>query len=788
MYKNKYIKYKNKYLILQKKLKDQIAGGQPIIQDITKINLFTSGSNMEEYLNPIYGLYMCKSGYITNNYWLQEKEIKDNKDTNNKHIYRLSRYLDNKVQPNLKVMQISPIDIGRYIALLYICKNNSNFLQGINTSKQYKFNLGPKVTHASSIDEKILQKYISNVTVIKIEIPLNPIKPLELLDFYIVLYCLWWVLNNDKGISDYYAGIQEVFDIYNKYYPLKSFYISSGPKLVEDPKLDSFEKILIYITKKNDFNLFTTEYTNSFCKNTQGNNITYSDCGEVTGRNLINLICFNGNRFDITKLEELGAIPELIEYYSKFFNFEEQSSGKKEIYGEVLNSRDAWSKLIIFYANKNIKFSRQTIQAGTTYNYDMDTGMALDNTVSNFFQLISNLLPLVTKWTDIKNLNIDDKTINGIGKINIIDDKYNTYVINTESGHYYMDYMNKENEDIIKQINFTHLNPKQISIISLLLNKKQILTEENYIFCNYDTNNFPEYINNNRNPHELYIKLLMLSFTNLINEDTRRRIDIILNDESDLYFIGTILKTINTDILNQYTYTSTDLEFLNEIPLTKLTLIVTSFRYNNIDLTPMKKIKSIGNNFFEKYNLNTIDLSSLTNVTFIGNVFMSNNTLYTIDLSPLSNVTFIGIYFMRKSILETIDLRPLSKLESIGNYFMNSNVDLKSIDLSGLINLKSIGDGFMVGCKNIQSIDLSGLINLKSIGEGFMIGCTNIQIINLSGLIKLESIGTNFLYVTNFKEVIHIKCSEKIVNLIKISNSQLIIEKQSIDNYVISRL
>jgi hypothetical protein len=891
MYKSKYIKYKNKYLNLQEKLKLQIGGGPPIIQNIDLINRFTPGSEIEEYLNPIYGLYMYKSGYITNTFWLQEKEFNDSKKRKNLQVFNLSRYLDNKIQPNFNVRLLSSLDIGRYIALLYICKNNSAFLNpALTASGQYRFNLGEKVTKESSIDEKKLQEYASKSLVIKKEIPLNPIKPLELLDFCIILYCLWWILDNDNDIIQYYIGIKDILNIYNKYYPEKAFYINSDHKLNPDfdlgalpvVKRDSFEKVLMSITKENEnnFYIFNSAYVDTFCKDIKGDPLTYSDCGEITGRNLINLICFDGNKFDIKKLEELGAIPELLEYYRVFSNFEEQSSGEKEIYGykKKLNARDAWSMLILQNpaANKNINFSQRTRKDGIMVNYDIDSGMAVDNKVSNLFQLISNLLPLVTKWSDIKSLKIQDNTRNGIGLINIIDDKYNAYEIEAPSGHYTMKYISKKDKeisgDLIKQFSSTEFNPRQISIISFLLNKKHTLTEENYMWINYDTDNFSKYIDTTRDLQLLHIKLLELSFTNLINEDTRRRIDIRLEDDKYMYLIGKLFKTINPDLLNQYTYSSENLNFLNDIPLTKLTFkfIYNKYRYRSLpyldrylDLTPISKSKitSIGDNFLSYYNLSiidlsgliqitsignefmiqcalvSIDLSGLINLTSIGNKFMSSNNLLNIDLSPLSKLVSIGDLFMSHSKLETVDLKSLSNLVSIGNNFLLMCTNLKSIDLSGLINitsiendflrgcnkmqsidlsklinltsigsfflnqcttissidlsksinLTSIGERFLSSCTNIVSVDLSGLMYLTSIGDNFLFDCTKIQSIDFSGLINLESIGEDFLgYYDPFKNVVQIKCSAKIADLIRKSNYRLKLEEKSIGEYLIT--
>jgi len=75
-YRKKYIRYKIKYLELKNNYlnMEMIGGDLPYITNIEKINLFNpdikSHKDMEPYLNPIYGLIMCKSGYIKNNFYL----------------------------------------------------------------------------------------------------------------------------------------------------------------------------------------------------------------------------------------------------------------------------------------------------------------------------------------------------------------------------------------------------------------------------------------------------------------------------------------------------------------------------------------------------------------------------------------------------------------------------------------------------------------------------------------------------------------------------------------------
>ena len=74
-FKQKYLKYKMKYLELKNSyLNIEMKGGDKPFLTNDNINLFNpaiqSQELMEPYLNPVYGMYMCESGFITNSYYL----------------------------------------------------------------------------------------------------------------------------------------------------------------------------------------------------------------------------------------------------------------------------------------------------------------------------------------------------------------------------------------------------------------------------------------------------------------------------------------------------------------------------------------------------------------------------------------------------------------------------------------------------------------------------------------------------------------------------------------------
>jgi len=743
-YYEKYLKYKYKYLQLKNK---QFGGDKPLIENINSINLFTD-EQMEKFLNPIYGLIMCESGYILNNFYLYQNKLTDTNES--KFIFKISKEIPNSVQPTNDIMKLKPIDFGRYIAIKYIFDNNKNFFIITEKNKIIFPNTDPKI---NKNDSEILIKYINKLR------KYFPFEKKEPIYYHIFLYCFWWVANNDTGIVEYYNGINEIFCIVNKYFLKKYSYIDTNKKPQQTNSFDSFERIIFSITTE-QFKIYNQEWSKNFCTESKTNKNTYPDCGESTLRNFVNLLCVNvnGNKFDIDLLKKFNGIKELKEYYTVFNNFTVQSDPNKleYIYGENLNARDAWSKLIISFANDNVIFLRTCKEKSNHYNhFELNAGLAQDRKTSNFFQIIKNLLPGINEWTDIKTdtiNNIEDKTIKGVGEILINHNKYGNIIIHCHPGHYYM-----KLEPINNKINYNHLNPKQKEIIEILLNKESSISIGNYLWIKFDSNLLVQMFYNNITSSDLKMKLLELSMMEQYDSDVRRRIDVDV-DVNEKFLDILSEKYENNEIINEYTYLCKDFNFVKKIPkLSHLNCKLKDNKITSIDLSPLSNVKSIGDYFMEGCtDLTSIDLSELSKVESIGYNFMNDcPKLTSIDLSPLSNVIEIKSSFMNRCTgLTSIDLSGLSKVESIGYNFMNDCPKLEQIDLSPLSNVKSIGDDFMNKCTGLTSIDLSGLSNITSIGYNFMNECTGLTSIDLSGLSKVESIGQNFMNgCTNLKQI-----------------------------------
>jgi hypothetical protein len=298
--------------------------------------------------------------------------------------------------------------------------------------------------------------------------------------FRIILYCMWWTANNYSGILEYYQGIHEVFSLINEYLPeeqekyfiypefdFSNINILDEEEIKEKIKVDNkFEKNILILSKK-PFIIYNQESSNSFCNNRQ-----YSDCGETTCRNLINLICYNGNKFDIKELSKYKPLAELIQYYETFKNFNEQSDVNtlKDIYGKKLNARDAWSYLIIKCAYDEVLFLR-SCDTDVKINFELNAGLAEDNKTSNFFQLIKNLLG-IEKWDNINGKyieTIEDYTKKGIGEIHIQHKRFKLIKIQCEEQHYFMEPIKIEKE----KLDLSGINQEKKDMIDILLKKKE---------------------------------------------------------------------------------------------------------------------------------------------------------------------------------------------------------------------------------------------------------------------------------------------------------------------------
>jgi hypothetical protein len=804
-YYEKYVKYKTKYLKLTDKNYLQRGGDIPVIMHPDRINLFAD-EHMSQYLNPIYGYVMYKTGFILNTYHLNKSGFTD--EPISKVIKKCCKIeTGGMIRPTDSIANvIKPIDFGRYIAIKYInmtleggiidkIKPNSIvFINSIQTNGKIKKFL------TESINK--LNKFIPVAA--KEDEDYN-----EKIYFHIILYCMWWTADNDDGITQYYRGVNEVFSIIRQ---LGSKYDKYKQIDLENPPDNSFEARLLGIVINKSYKKFTIYHqwqAKNFCETAK--KPTYSDCGEVTARNLINLLCFNGENFDITILERFSAIPELINYYKTFNTFQRQSIVNISDDPELeLNARDAWSRLIMVYAKDNIKFNEQCNDGGeggggskASFGFNVKSGLALDGSVSNFLQLIKNLLR-IEGWDNLGGImTIKDNTDSkGFGYIDITHEEFGEFVIHCRDGHYYMEAVKKPDGEII----YDGLNEEQIKTINRVFSNASI---NDYMWIKFDPNQIVNSIDLGGS-NEIKLPLLQLSITDQFDSDVRRRIRL-RTDES--YFNDFIDMCKEDDLLNklrEYKYSSPNFDFMNNPSIARLNINTANIRIDGIiagiDLSPLSGLTEIGDIFLHNYfNLIYIDLSPLSRVKTIGRWFLLDcrnlkkidsspsqvetlgddfvgncYNLQEIDLTLLSQVKTIGHSFLRGcSSLTELSLAPLTKVqtigdkflsscsklqkiysspsqvETIGNYFANRCLNLQEIDLALLSQVKTIGHSFLLECTSLTELNMSLLSKVETIGHYFLQGCTSLTELNLSSLSEVKAIGNNFLILCSGLRKIH---------------------------------
>lgn len=783
------------------------------------INRF-SDPDMEWHMNPLYGLIYCNTGLVSNYYNLSELKIQSksiNKEESKiikETCYRIPG--TQAIKPTKKIFEkMTPKEIGIFIAAKYLNKIGEKKIIKLNEkTKLYKSDYEIKPEQFEKIREIVIKinKFVPMFTDYKknastastastTEDAVDSVysaEPDDLFIYRMLLYYLWWIANDEKGIDDYYEGVKEIFDIANI-------------TMTGEGKIDyTFEEaILPIIYSQNPIQIYNQQQTLHFCDSKETN--TYPDCGETSVRNLINILCFENGVFNIKLLEEKGAIPELLEYYSVFNDFSSQSkTEKKNIFGLELNARDAWSKLLITYANKDVKFLQQCANGGggggggaastASYSFEIGPGNTtitdIDNSsisVCNLLAVIKNLLPAITTWEQLENKNIkiekEDIKVDKecLGNIIFKHSKYGRYKLHLQSMHYYVEHIDK----VKSQGTPSHGDQRKKNIINYLLKGAYYAPDEDdYLHFDYTDEELLKIFHSKNLPSSMSYGLFELTNTEKHNnDDMRQRLHINVNSE----YFNKIVENYGKDpIINKYAFKSNNLNFLKMLPeLTHLNFII-PFGVTEMYLTPIEesKITSLGNDFLANFGGETINLRPLTNIKNIGNMFLSNSKLIKVDLSPLENIEYLQIGFMSdcNKLIEVNATKLMPKLKTIGhncfsyirhpppakttfnlsgfqhvetisdNAFTRCNIDCEEFDFSVFQNVRTIGERFMSNCfkksfAGKKTIDLSPLQKLETIGDYFLSDCSGLESIILKDLSNLHSIGATFCYYSKIKRV-----------------------------------
>jgi hypothetical protein len=370
-YYQKYIKYKNKYLILKqdKIFRIQTGGEFPEFYALKNISLFPKDSDIEEHLNPIYGFLWNTTGLLENYY----NFVSD--DFISKLVNKSFKTVAGVVTPTDELADDKTCSIDaltKFIVYLYLQKTykDSNVGAIIYNVKELIKGIERSISSSSSsesliktINKLYTNKFISlKIVNITLDIPpknesnnyvellcalkaylnelnkitLKPeikiagktsigeffpetyIKSLDKKVFYVILSVLWYKFNNKQGILDYYICL-------NKYLPsgmkvsIPDNYVNDlfkSDELKPNVMLNTWEHVIASLAKNSlaSIKLFKQQwanYTQTLCNRTcitrRNNNCSFPDCGESMLRSFINIIIYD----PMTQSFDLGKLDTL---------------------------------------------------------------------------------------------------------------------------------------------------------------------------------------------------------------------------------------------------------------------------------------------------------------------------------------------------------------------------------------------------------------------------------------------------------------------------------------------
>ncbi len=819
----------------------QRGGDKPLSVNANTINLFAD-PQMEKYMNPIYGLVLCESGFVPNLFHLKLSGIiSDPYLEKCANIVGSSCTREGKstiIRPTNDIMnKVSLVELGRYIAIKYVnmvkgsvdykissesSENSKVSSEPSEDTNEYRMDTTNMIAYLNEYKTKyVFGKKFNKITQTQSEniktciSKLNkkiPIIENDIFAFHIILFCVWWKADTNRGFDDYYRGIEDIFNIVNPYFEKPEQFVfdfsartrtsaSASAHAYASASASAsktFEQLVLNITAVN-FKIYNQEQSKHFCEGI--NYTTYPDCGETVARNIINILCFNGTNFDIGLLQEKGATDELIAYYTVFGNFALQSKTEpSNIFGMQLNARNAWSKLIIDHAQTNLKF-KETCHRGSapSYGYDLLSGLT-DGHKPNLLQLLNNLMRDVKTWEDLINdetiIDVDTHKMghNGIGDIIIKHNSKQDFIVHLLNGHYYVELPIRK-----EKIDYSHItNSRQRAVIHVLLKKN--ITKKNYMHIDFSSELLTKEFSSTDDAI-LKLGLFELSLTSKYDNDTRRRMAIDVDNAPFFNMFAT--RYGNNEAINKYEFlTRTDFEFVRDLPALKVLKIRDgSFdkSITTIDLSPLQQIEEIGDYFcYNCENLETVNFydskdSYLKNLKKVGDFFFGMcDELTEVDLSSLKKLSVIGNHFFAEcQNLDTIQFNPAATITSVGHNFLYKNPNLKSVDLRFLENIifidtfflsscaslteiifpknfrnvMQIENHFMSECENLEHIDLSCFKHLSTIGDDFFAECQQLKTITFNPAAPITSVGHDFLKKCRGIEHIDLRCFKNITEI-----------------------
>ena len=177
---------------------------------------------------------------------------------------------------------------------------------------------------------------------------------------------------------------------------------------------------------------------------------------------------------------------------------------------------------------------------------------------------------------------------------------------------------------------------------------------------------------------------------------------------------------------------SIQLDFLRNLTHLESKFLSGAESLTTVDLSPLRKITSVGTDVLSKTGITHLDLTPLHNVSLIGDDFLRGSlALRELNLGPKLLWKTVGDGFLRGSNVSQVIIDGLTQLHTIGsNFLAESTVERFTLRRSSIVR---IGDRFLSGCEQLSYLEVSELSSLHEIGSEFVADCTSLRIFNRGG-------------------------------------------------------
>lgn len=500
----KYLKYKNKYLTLKNLQTIQIGGGKPDIFNMKNVNIFPTEENNFHVLNPFNGFVWFSSELIRNYYSFDGtifgKIVKDFfiiiGDSNE---LRVTKHM---------ITYFKPFDMGMIIAQCFLYFYGKGSYIEVHTGKM-KQNKLLYLKNESLSESPDLNKTYFKIMQYAVEVKLaNASDPNAFMYFLNIMLAIMWYIANDKdGIAQYYMGIKSVFteqqfdpDKYNIDSYLESFDPADHYMIDEiEPSsqrpgewlsmapFETLASMIYYHHNQIQLNEYETVKLDNITTPTMKlNNISFSDCGETTLRNLFKILFYRNQAqsasYDTEMMKKMNVHQSVIDYFNKYNSLQLQNTDQKiKFKGNSLNAREAWA--VIVSNIDGIKYAQQTTDSHKTFNFEIGPLFAPDGKTENIMQVIFYLFNIRTidEFSKLINrINENDKYAppkQSFFKSNFEEDgsgsftfrvKYGVFRVNSSDTHYYIDKAPSPPLDV----KIDHIKNNRHRAILLALNNK----------------------------------------------------------------------------------------------------------------------------------------------------------------------------------------------------------------------------------------------------------------------------------------------------------------------------